>query len=263
MLPNVITRRPPEGVTPFRHPLLFVHGAWHGAWCWDEHFLPWFAANGFEAHALDLRGHGATPVERSLRRTSAGDYLEDIHAVVESLPREPILIGHSMGGYLTQRYLETHQLPYAVLVASAPPRGVIGVTLALARSMTLDFIKANLTMSLYPLIEDVDDARHHFFSEALPSEEVQRYHGMMQDESYRAFLDMLVLRLPRPRSVTTEMLVLGGGADTIFSVDEVRATGKTYGTEAVIFEGVAHDMMLDVGWENVATVLAERLRALG
>ncbi|PRC62971.1 alpha/beta hydrolase, partial [Mycobacterium sp. ITM-2017-0098] len=20
-------------------PLLFVHGAWHAAWCWDEHFL--------------------------------------------------------------------------------------------------------------------------------------------------------------------------------------------------------------------------------
>ena len=20
-------------------PLLFVHGSWHGAWCWDEHFL--------------------------------------------------------------------------------------------------------------------------------------------------------------------------------------------------------------------------------
>jgi len=20
-------------------PLLFVHGAWHAAWCWDEYFL--------------------------------------------------------------------------------------------------------------------------------------------------------------------------------------------------------------------------------
>ena len=27
-------------------PLLFVHGAWHGAWCWDEHFLDFFAAQG-------------------------------------------------------------------------------------------------------------------------------------------------------------------------------------------------------------------------
>ena len=24
-------------------PLLFVHGAWHAAWCWDENFLGFFA----------------------------------------------------------------------------------------------------------------------------------------------------------------------------------------------------------------------------
>ena len=27
-------------------PLLFVHGAWHAAWCWDEHFLSYFADRG-------------------------------------------------------------------------------------------------------------------------------------------------------------------------------------------------------------------------
>ena len=32
-------------------PILFVHGAWHAAWCWDEFFLSHFAAHGFEAHA--------------------------------------------------------------------------------------------------------------------------------------------------------------------------------------------------------------------
>ncbi len=255
MLPNVITRTPPEGVETHPHPLLFVHGAWHGAWCWNDHFLPWFAERGFEVHALDLRGHGATPADRSLRRVSANHYLEDIHAVVESLDREPILIGHSMGGYLTQRYLETHDLPFAVLVASAPPRGVIGATMAIARSMTFPFIRANLTMSLWPLIEDVDQARHHFFSDALPIADVELHHGRMQDESYRAFLDMLILRLPRPARVKTEVLVLGGSADTIFSIDEVRATARAYGTEAVILDGVAHDMMLDVGWEQAAEAI--------
>ncbi len=27
-------------------PLLFVHGGWHGAWCWDDHFLDFFAGCG-------------------------------------------------------------------------------------------------------------------------------------------------------------------------------------------------------------------------
>ena len=27
-------------------PLLFVHGGFHGAWCW-EHYLPYFASRGW------------------------------------------------------------------------------------------------------------------------------------------------------------------------------------------------------------------------
>ncbi len=30
-------------------PLLFVHGAFVAAWCWDDHFLPYFAQHGFAA----------------------------------------------------------------------------------------------------------------------------------------------------------------------------------------------------------------------
>jgi hypothetical protein len=30
-------------------PLLFVHGAAHGAWCWDEHFLDFFADKAYRA----------------------------------------------------------------------------------------------------------------------------------------------------------------------------------------------------------------------
>jgi pimeloyl-ACP methyl ester carboxylesterase len=42
-------------------PLLFVHGAWHGAWCWDEYFLDFFAGRGYRALAVSLRGHGNSP----------------------------------------------------------------------------------------------------------------------------------------------------------------------------------------------------------
>ncbi|WP_230371066.1 hypothetical protein [Paludibacterium denitrificans] len=41
------------GVTDKRHaPLLFVHGAYCGAWCWQQHFLPWFAARGYDCWAV-------------------------------------------------------------------------------------------------------------------------------------------------------------------------------------------------------------------
>lgn len=41
-------------------PILFVHGAYVGAWCWAEHFLDWFAARGYPVHAVSLRGHGGS-----------------------------------------------------------------------------------------------------------------------------------------------------------------------------------------------------------
>ncbi|HEX9180581.1 MAG TPA: alpha/beta fold hydrolase, partial [Burkholderiales bacterium] len=43
-----------------RAPLLFVHGAFSAAWCWAEHFLPYFADRGYDSYAVSLRGHGAS-----------------------------------------------------------------------------------------------------------------------------------------------------------------------------------------------------------
>ena len=51
-------------------PLLFVHGGYIDAWCWLPHFLPWFANQGYAAHALSLGATLATSSLKSLRRIS-------------------------------------------------------------------------------------------------------------------------------------------------------------------------------------------------
>jgi pimeloyl-ACP methyl ester carboxylesterase len=84
-------------------PLLFVHGAWHGAWCWDEHFLDFLADRGFRAVALSLRGHGNSPTDKRLSRCSIADYVHDVVSVAETLPTPPVVIGHSMGGFVAQK----------------------------------------------------------------------------------------------------------------------------------------------------------------
>ena len=53
-----ITRSPGAGS---KTPLVFVHGAW----CWDEFFLPYFADHGYECHAFSLRGHSRLPMQSS------------------------------------------------------------------------------------------------------------------------------------------------------------------------------------------------------
>ena len=57
-------------------PLLFVHGAWHAAWCWDENFLGYFADKGYRAVALSFRGHGESPSDKPLRICSVADYVD-------------------------------------------------------------------------------------------------------------------------------------------------------------------------------------------
>ena len=39
-------------------PILFVHGMWHGGWCWEKFFVPFFRDGGFDARAMNLRKHG-------------------------------------------------------------------------------------------------------------------------------------------------------------------------------------------------------------
>ena len=37
-------------------PLVFVHGSYHAAWCWAEHWLLFFSNSGFDCYALSLLG---------------------------------------------------------------------------------------------------------------------------------------------------------------------------------------------------------------
>lgn len=47
-------------------------------------------------------------------------------------------------------------------------------------------------------------------------------------------------------------MVLGAAKDTFFHPRRVDATVRAYGTQAVIFPGMAHDMMLEAGWQAAA-----------
>ena len=168
------------------------------------------------------------------------------------MERPPVLVGHSMGGMIIQKYLESHEAPAAVLLASAPPRGVIQATLRVALRHPLVFIKANLTMSMFPMVNAPQLAQEALFSADMPENKVMSYSSQLQDESYRAYLDMMGLSLPRPERVKTPILVMGAANDRLISPNEVEATARAYHTQAEVFPDMAHDMMLEARWQTVA-----------
>jgi len=180
------------------------------------------------------------------------DYVADVAQAIDQLPGNPVLVGHSMGGLVVQKYLEDHAAPGAVLLAPVPTKGVLRTALRIAGRHPIAFFKANLTWSLYPLVGSSKLARESFFSDDLPDDIFRKYHQQLQDESYLAFMDMLVFNLANPRKVKTDILLLGAEKDTIFHVDEMEETAAVYGRRPEIFNDMAHDMMLEKDWQAVA-----------
>lgn len=233
-------------------PILFVHGLWIGVWCWDEHFMDYFAAHGYACYALSLRGHGNSEGKERLRWIRLSEYVDDIAQVITHLPTAPILVGHSNGGAVVQKYLESHSAPAGVLMASVPAGGALQTTLNTMLKLPLPFLKSNLTMSLYPLVGTPQRARRVFFSPTTPEEIPAKYFPRLTDESFLEFLDILLFNRPNAKKVKTPMLVLGAEHDFLFPPNQVNATARAYNTQATIFPNMGHGMMLEPGWQAVA-----------
>ena len=75
-------------------PVVMVHGAWHGAWCWDR-VTPLLDAAGVPWVAADLPS-----CARAADQAGLADDVAEVERLLDALPgSEPaIVIGHSRGG---------------------------------------------------------------------------------------------------------------------------------------------------------------------
>ena len=245
-------------------PILFIHGAFAGAWCWEEYFLPYFADHGYESHALSLRGHGKSEGHASVWMNSVPDYVEDVCQVVRELGTSPILIGHSMGGWIVQKLMESFERPAGVLLAPIPADGLLSVAMRmlwLYPSFCQKMYLINmLPRSAWEYVASFQEMRDLFFSKAVSPETVKKYVPLFQHESYKAMWDMSGSKYsPQPRKVKTPLLVLGAENDVIISPDSVKSTARSYNTEARIFPNMGHAMMLDKDWQAVADQILDWL----
>jgi len=254
---EVRSHRPPRANS--RPPLLFVHGGYCDAWCWDRYFLPWFAAHGYPAHALSLRGHGASGGRETLFVAGVDDYAVDVERVASTFDAPPVLIGHSMGASVVEHLLVKGPVRAAALLAPVPPGGlgpIAGRLLALQPEYLVNLQRLDAPH----LAGDVLAAlRPLYFSDDVAAEVLAGALLHLGPESPRAILD-LTLRWHSDRSgVTVTPLVLAAEGDRISTPGDARATAALHETEAVIVPGLAHMMMLERKWETAAEPLLEWL----
>ena len=252
---EVITQRPAGAARGA--PLVFVHGAYVGAWCWDELFLPFLAARGHACHALSLRGHGGSRSDAAAAMAGLDEYVEDVANVVGGLDAAPVLIGHSMGAAVIQRALRRCPARAAVLMAPVPPEGVMASAWLLAVRDPALFAEINLMQHAHPHFGSVETLRRALFAGAVAPKRLLTYFRLAQPESPRAILD---LSWPQYSWIAREpgvpVLVLGAERDMFFPPLLVQSTGRLWGVAPEFFPDLGHAMMLDEGWEAVAGRIA-------
>lgn len=222
--------------------VLLVHGAWHGPWCWDE-WSEALAEAGHSPRAIALPGH-TDPGSSARIWNRLGQYVKTVRAELAFLGADTVIVGHSMGGLVTQRAIEKQTAALGVLMASVPLRGVWGATLRTGQAIPANFVATNAKLSMYEIVATPALTQRAFFGPSATDEIVRDSHSRLQNESYLAYLQMFGV-LPRPKRVKIPVKVVAGSDDTIFSVEEERQLAAAYDTEAVVIDGAGHDLMLD------------------
>lgn len=262
-IPVYLTTREPSEIRHGRSPLLFIHGSGHGAWCWEEHFLDYFAESGYVSAALDLRGHGRSPGRAELSRLRLADYVDDVLGVMAALRDRygatPVLIGHSLGGAIIQRIVDDRlATPPAAILLSPIPRAE-GWKISSASSLRtfglIRLMRIVLQKKSRLMYASERVTRRAFFAHDMPADLAQTYWEHLQDESWMdGDVGRFASTRPEPRP-EVPMFFISGSEDEVFPPKAIETTAHYYHADYQTIDGVAHDMMLDPGWKRVADAL--------
>lgn len=231
-------------------PLLLVHGAYHGAWCFDE-WIGAFEAAGVQAAAVDLRGHGALAPAGLSPETRVADYSSDVRRAAERLPAPPVLVGHSMGALVTMAAAQEMRVSGLVLVAPSPPGNLPG-----ARRVP-------------PVPEEVlrpppglDEVRERFLGRD-PSVDAAGYAARLCPESPAALNERYELRVAiDPAQVRVPVLVLEAGLDDPLRhpAGQDAAIARFFGGTHLLLPEAPHCMMVGRSAQASARLVAEWLQ---
>ncbi len=240
-------------------PLLFLHGAFSGAWVWAEHFLGHLARAGHAAYALSFRGHGNSHGGGGLWEHGLADYVEDACAAVGAIGRAPVLVGHSLGGLVAQLCLGRQALAGLVLMAAVPLEGLLPAHAQLAlRDPVLWLELLNMPAFGPGAIAAVSPRlRRALFADELPPGSAERHLARMQQTSLRALAEV---QLPRfsdgAGAFAVPALVIGREDDRLIPLDAMRRTAWQHRAELACLPGYAHMTMLEARWRESADALS-------
>ncbi|MBU0510172.1 MAG: alpha/beta hydrolase [Chloroflexi bacterium] len=102
-------------------PAILIHGIGASLHQWDS-LIPALVAGGFSAHALDLQGHGDSAKPKEIHKYHIETYYTQLEKWLDDLELSGplLLVGHSMGAYLSLLYTLHHPDKVHALVLADP-----------------------------------------------------------------------------------------------------------------------------------------------
>jgi len=233
--------------------ILFAHGVCHDAWCWHN-YLEYFSALGYDCYALSLRGHGQSEGREHLDQWGLSDYTTDVVEVIKSIGEKPLVVGHSMGGAITQKLIGEHEsiIRAAVLLAPAVKDG-LNLAWKFKRFKgsvwkALQFLR----MLHHSGVDEKTLKNSLFLNNRLSSAEVMKLKPHIQVESRRAANDLSAPYTPNYGRANIPVMVIGSADDLLFPTEDLLKTATAYQIKPVILTGMCHDMMIDPDWKRGA-----------
>ncbi len=242
--------------------ILFVHGAWEGPWAFRA-WVAYFASEGWSARTVTLPGHG--PGE-SAKGYGLTDYVAALEEAVWDDERT-VLVGHSMGGWVVAKYLETHRVAASVLCSPLPASGLPQRTVRTFMSVAPWLSIKALLFGVPPALDDTDLIRRMCFTEQTEEDVVDRFAGESSPESPSVLREMVLmpLRLPgwpkiRPRKLSRLQkghphLIVASEADAFFRPSDLESTARLLGAEMLRLTTSPHCFTLTPENLNIAATI--------
>lgn len=240
--------------------IFMVHGMWAGPWCWDK-YKDFFEKKGYLCVTPALPYHDVNPDDPphpKIGTASLIDYADFLEAEIKKLAEPPIIMGHSMGGLLTQILAARGLGKAGILLSPAAPAGII----ALAPTVVYSFSACLLTWAFWrkPFKPSFDKIVYSVLHQT-PVEDQKDYYKKMVYESGRVIAEIGFWIFDNNRAATVDeskikipLLITSGGQDRITPAKVVKKVADKYKAVSTYkeFEGRAHNVIGEPGWEDVA-----------
>ena len=230
--------------------ILFVHGGYHGAWCF-AHYLSYFEALGIPAAAMDQRGHGGLPQDANFPDAGVAEMAEDVVASCNALSGPAILVGHSLGGLVAAAAGERVPLAGFGLLAPSPPGQLEGAA-------PLPPVPEG-----GPLPPPSAEVCGDKFLAGQIAGELGPFVSRLCPESPRLLNDRYLLRIAIDQSkFAVPAICIEAGLDTkaLHPPGQDQKVAEFYGAEYHYLDRTPHCMMISSDWQDSASLLADWYR---